>query len=1814
MMNNAKEAIDKLFNILPDLYRQSQARKKFRRFINEELVWRSQYELLNGLYCLDRIPYVINEFNDKLYVLLEDGRYRFDRINPNLFTYDQTNLILRKVTDDEILDDPTLDQKFEFQFLRSDVKDRIEVISELVIGQISDPNVYLKNDGLNSFRDRKGQQTSSIPHPKNIDRSDSPQNESNEHQTQSDAYGFKHIRAYIDRFLAHYRRAIVLAHRSTNWTLLQNVAKSFYNSLEQLIQYLSTTTLNKIFSVNALLSHSYQTMFIASELLLDMLYRTKPFYDNQNDKLRNTNSNRLNQWFTNLECSWTGTTFNFEQPQDRTILMDLRFIKKFILRALHSLYVAAKWEKLGTIAMRFNALSDHYFADLVSPLLIAAQTALLQQLRDRQNSTDQPHFKAAVAALGRPIHPDDFYTLRPEKLFQISNDMYESSVLPLSLDDRLDPKGFDFYAQTNHALELISIPLDVEFSRKLLRQGLEKTHYSSRSIIECRKMFAFYIFKQEQELAKDFLIFTPVTENISQQEKQISGKKEATSTYQYRPLTPGESLEFSPLESNKIETPPSTRITKESVIETYQTLAKLLLGQNRRDLYCQIQSELGDLYFHCDKLLESKTVWCDVIDLLLESTDVVTTWFKKDSLRNLVSNRVQLIQKCGIWGCLLLAIVTSKLAKYHIHLNCDQHLQTCLLSAYFLRSIFFYTLPHSEHDLDYATLFIDHSAHVWPGVQLTSDEFRLNPSALMDALAYTSEALIRHDICLQVLPVIALYDVFALHCRNVQHTVQARLLRLRALIQLNLFHEAHQIIHILIDGHKLPHTQLPGHYRLSISEANPSKHYKPKYFDNTKSVISDHNIAVLEGLLTSKLSPTLSQLYKSHLTIEFHYLLSLFFIRLAARIPVIADLDLFQNSELKEMLNGPISRTYRRTAANIGDGTKVKSTIFPDESSRSFVHVKSYLIGTGKLFAEKCLNVLQQTDELSRDHPSNLESFEHQLLIDCLTILAECAHQCHLDQLAARYALESLKVLSTVGEDNIAEKKIANGLSKRKSFLPRASAITRHPQKTLNALNILFNSRYSHNLNVYIWLKQRAYLCYIILQQINSLGKVKGIDEHTREELANVQVYIDDGFNESEQYQCESMQATFLLYKALNNLSELVNIKENIQRLNTACQLFQSALTQQNNLLSVEILMNRSLAQILLWEHHCVQDFNGTVTKLIDEKENDKLQSSILDFLVQMRERIQMTSSSHPRDWFSIPVIPLANLYSPLLLPLVFAKLRTATIIVDHAYRSLSEDLTMNNLFENAQTLFRQCLTLNQTLVERYVNIDCECLLHLARIGRLQKRISLTSTMTIPLKTVVKYLLDAIRLCYFSTNDGEFIQTCYFELAIVLLEYTRTSVDGARKLSVKSLPLAKSQDLLVSSKQPQMKLRASVAVSNNINTTEQQQQQQQIKQAASIAIHAATQMAVNQKQRVQLPGLAEEFSETDEIHWPTYLAADIIGYFIFPERRRIFKSAAEKEVLTLAPHFEAKLLPESFDAKLDRLNLAATQDLTWLHLLNYQNNVAKRLDNRQLLSLDCDAVGRSNLFFLHIFPRFVGVTQALQSLYQYSSQCMSIYPSDIYNDSVLQMTSSSTNNLPHRASVSSARTMRSVQTNANGINDEDLEHCPNIHLQMIKKELSDEQLKTEFSLSWYSSNTIRVYTSQAHNQPQLPVFGFYTTGNDGLINVVSVSLEQLLYLHKKYLPLAQIAETDPKQINYNQIQSILRELFILLTGEQTVKIIDDDEALSKITPRLTDSNAYVELERFLNPKFGAQTNDVQLRDWFINTFKQSANTLLLKQD
>jgi len=100
--------------------------------------------------------------------------------------------------------------------------------------------------------------------------------------------------------------------------------------------------------------------------------------------------------------------------------------------------------------------------------------------------------------------------------------------------------------------------------------------------------------------------------------------------------------------------------------------------------------------------------------------------------------------------------------------------------------------------------------------------------------------------------------------------------------------------------------------------------------------------------------------------------------------------------------------------------------------------------------------------------------------------------------------------------------------------------------------------------------------------------------------------------------------------------------------------------------------------------------------------------------------------------------------------------------------------------------------------------------------------------------------------------------------------------------------------------------------------------------------------------------------------------------------------------------------------------------------------------------------------------------------------------------------------------MSSSHTVRSAQTSTSGMNlmnDDVLAHCPNINLNMIKRELPDSQSTTTFSLAWYASNTVQIQNQRASSS----IYGFYTTAKDDLINIVSVSLDQLLNLHKKYV-------------------------------------------------------------------------------------------------
>lgn len=62
-------------------------------------------------------------------------------------------------------------------------------------------------------------------------------------------------------------------------------------------------------------------------------------------------------WYGDVKNEKGGASQKFEPPLDDMSIVDVRFIRRLVLRVLEMLYYEQKWEKLTDIALRFSALS-----------------------------------------------------------------------------------------------------------------------------------------------------------------------------------------------------------------------------------------------------------------------------------------------------------------------------------------------------------------------------------------------------------------------------------------------------------------------------------------------------------------------------------------------------------------------------------------------------------------------------------------------------------------------------------------------------------------------------------------------------------------------------------------------------------------------------------------------------------------------------------------------------------------------------------------------------------------------------------------------------------------------------------------------------------------------------------------------------------------------------------------------------------------------------------------------------------------------------------------------------------------------------------------------------------------------------------------------------------------------------------------------------------------------------------------------------------------------------------------------------------------
>ena len=88
----------------------------------------------------------------------------------------------------------------------------------------------------------------------------------------------------------------------------------------------------------------------------------------------------------------------------------------------------------------------------------------------------------------------------------------------------------------------------------------------------------------------------------------------------------------------------------------------MLLAKKEIELAAQAMHESGNLHYHAGNVRAAYKWWAESLDLVLDGEDVIHTW--RDMFKDVEDVGAELVQRCGIWGCLMAGILTSNIAQY----------------------------------------------------------------------------------------------------------------------------------------------------------------------------------------------------------------------------------------------------------------------------------------------------------------------------------------------------------------------------------------------------------------------------------------------------------------------------------------------------------------------------------------------------------------------------------------------------------------------------------------------------------------------------------------------------------------------------------------------------------------------------------------------------------------------------------------------------------------------------------------------------------------------------------------------------------------------------------------------------------------------------------------------------------------------------------------------------------------------------------------------------------------------------------------------
>ncbi|CAH1784493.1 unnamed protein product [Owenia fusiformis] len=1573
------KAIEVLARLLPELYRGIQRKCKLRKVCVEELPWRCQLNILLGLSHFGVFLQKL-EVREKVIGNSANSTYRTTFLDQEWFTFENAGTLVvgweggppRLATRDGYPSD------HRGKGSQDRPKTGIEIAAAAATGHPPPPMFAIpeeEEDTPRTYRSDRGD--SKVPN-----------------EVPKELVTTRETIEALTKTFDFFRRAVVLSHRGQHWTLLQNACRSLWNVVHTaLLRAFSDTSNANLITVEELRELVWLPCYTAADCLLDCLYELQ--IDITKQAAKNKNGERpvvADTWSGDITTEKGGASLKFEDPLDDISLVDTRWVRRITLRVIEMLYYEKKWEHLVDLAFRFNALTSDRYVEQVNPLVIKAQRELLVRVsQEGGHVPPQPHFVSAERELGEKISAKEYLGL------QLTVDVSAENLPAIDAGAHIDPDGHDIYSGGVHALRNIMVPLDVNYTLQALRTALDTSQYNSRALQHSRKLLMLYLSGRQN-----------TSDGISRGPSRVEFR---ANTAHPQPIMPPDLRKQEFHSVDDIQTSPMPASQVGVVISSYNKSIEMLTAKNQKGLSSQALHELGNLQYHIGNVKAAYKSWSVALDVILGITDAIHTWRGHFNTDEDIAS--QLLNKCGLWGCVLGGVLASNISQYVITSNLGLRMDCCFLSGFFFKALFRSSLPHPRADRDYALYDIGEGCEVTnlvPGVDLLSDRFRVDGRTLVSALRWVTEELARGKHNLFVLPLLTLYNYFTTFvCRDIQRAVDGRILRVRTLTDLCLFSEAFITLQRLLYGERLPHTA-DSNFRQVESKMPSTK------FNTSKPIMDVANLKVLENVIEKRLSSNLSTLYGPHLTCHLSLVHAHLLVALSNTMPVLPHFEHLMGPEgprvphtLPSMskgggkgpkMSGSSSMTGQSSRTdNYGDvsqtpsvassqgfsppnrdddtdtGMSASQATMPFTSGKKTVDqefIKGTLLGVADQMLTALSEILLETAEYDGGVVEDLTAAELELVVLCKQELSSIATQRHHSAMASRSVLAALKLLQSsrlFTKQSASQVKMTLG---GEPLFKSESSVRITQSENIQFAYQNFQSR--SRLDARLWLDCRLALVKSMLGEVKGMGDIKGHDKGVGEELAECRTYIAEGIAESEGCGDVEMQCEFLMQGVHLEIMEGIRVELIIESLQEILELVEKATSPAQ---STQLLHALALVHLT--------DLIGASGLHDPDKETTevtlpsyvKAQMLLLSQMEDLGEKITHRYPVGANLHFSTPESPLLNVYIPQLLHLVEVKLRIGHAMARNATRSIKRSwLTMSrhgtqmsNMADDpnnqgmpdersARTAAEFWMVPLGVLMSGYelsrasaTRIASLEAEILLNIGKLQRQLSQIGRFNS--RMAVNTLIEAIKTTYINDHDLGIIRQAYLEIALIYLASSGV-VNMKEGTFVESMSDSDHEESERQRRKGRKKKWVSKKDMENIKKQKKLVQESDIsmeRNAAYVALRCAAAVCNAQRERVLLLGDANVMSQTPKEKSQADMPEFAILDLVSSYVFGIKKKIYKNDIEEeMAPLIES-LEPKHVETYDEQVHKAKLLacDISWIHLLGYQA-ILQRLGSTGALS------------------------------------------------------------------------------------------------------------------------------------------------------------------------------------------------------------------------------------------------------------------------